>query len=308
MITKNPTEEEEGIKLYTCAECGCTKNVSISALGHTHKYFSEWSKNDDYHWYATSCGHDELDGVVNKIAHNWNSGVETKAPTHLEAGVKTYTCSDCGHTKTEEIAKITDHSFGAWTKVDAANHSRTCACGEIETKAHSWNNGQTTKEPTTESYGERIYTCADCSATRREVLAKVEVGDITSTNLSFTHNFTDEDQISQNSNPPANRKDLTYHNITTATSANIKKALALATDGDYLTHFYGGAAVKKTFTSSVNGKATVTFKIASGYITYALQSRLAAASTRRALSAMALLAAMISSRLASVMGLASPFS
>ena len=48
--------------------------------------------------------------VETKGQHNWNSGVVTVAPTCQNTGVKTYTCTTCGETKTEELAK-TDHDW-----------------------------------------------------------------------------------------------------------------------------------------------------------------------------------------------------
>lgn len=43
--------------------------------------------------------------------HTWNSGVVTKAATCKSEGVKTYTCTDCGVTKTKSIDKLTAHSY-----------------------------------------------------------------------------------------------------------------------------------------------------------------------------------------------------
>lgn len=42
--------------------------------------------------------------------HTWNAGVATKEPACTEAGVKTYTCTTCGATKTEEIP-ATGHNY-----------------------------------------------------------------------------------------------------------------------------------------------------------------------------------------------------
>ena len=39
--------------------------------------------------------------------HAWDAGVETTAPSYSAPGVKTYTCTLCGETKTEEIAQLT---------------------------------------------------------------------------------------------------------------------------------------------------------------------------------------------------------
>ena len=38
--------------------------------------------------------------------HTWNNGEITTQPTHLATGVKTFTCSECGETKTEVIEKL----------------------------------------------------------------------------------------------------------------------------------------------------------------------------------------------------------
>jgi hypothetical protein len=91
--------------------------------------------------------------------------------------------------------------------------------------------------------------------------------DITNEVNSFTHNFTAADQSAKNNdNPPSNRLNLNCVSTATA-STTAQKATKLATNEDYLSYFYGGSAVSKKFNSSVAGKATVTFKISSGYLT-----------------------------------------
>lgn len=64
--------------------------------------------------------------------HTWNAGVVTKEPTCTEAGVKTYTCTTCGATKTEAIAEL-GHVWGAYTVTEHAvngndgEKTRTCS-------------------------------------------------------------------------------------------------------------------------------------------------------------------------------------
>ena len=41
------------------------------------------------------------------VSHNWDEGVVTKEPTCTETGIKTYTCTECNGTKTEEIPMVT---------------------------------------------------------------------------------------------------------------------------------------------------------------------------------------------------------
>lgn len=50
------------------------------------------------------------DSTTISVEHSYDDGVVTKEATCTEAGVKTYTCSKCGDTKTEEIA-ATGHTW-----------------------------------------------------------------------------------------------------------------------------------------------------------------------------------------------------
>lgn len=94
-IIKEPTHDEEGEIEYTCADCGATKTTEIDPEGHD---WGDWTKlSDTQHKRTCSCGAAETE------AHNWDSGVVTKQPTSTEAGIRTYTCEDCGATKTESI-------------------------------------------------------------------------------------------------------------------------------------------------------------------------------------------------------------
>lgn len=75
--------------------------------------------------------------------HDYVSEI-TKSPTCKETGIRTYTCSKCGDTYTEDTEKA-PHSYGEWTYNGDAKYnssssytngtqSRTCtACGEAET-------------------------------------------------------------------------------------------------------------------------------------------------------------------------------
>ena len=45
------------------------------------------------------------DGTEKLASHAWDEGNVTKHPSTTDVGEKTYTCTDCGATKTEEIPK-----------------------------------------------------------------------------------------------------------------------------------------------------------------------------------------------------------
>ena len=68
-------------------------------VGHEHEWESDWTSDPDYHWHkCESCP--EID---EKEEHSWDAGVVTKQPGAYTVGIKTYTCSVCDRTKTEEI-------------------------------------------------------------------------------------------------------------------------------------------------------------------------------------------------------------
>ena len=167
-VTKQPTCKEEGVKTYTCTACNATKTESIAKTT-THSYGS-WTKvNDTTHKHTCSvCSKEET------ANHSWDSGKVTKQPTCKEEGVKAFTCAGCKGTKTEPIAKTTDHKYGSWTKVNDTTHKHTCSvCSKEETANHTWNSGTVTKKATCKEEGVKTYTCTACNATKTESIAKL---------------------------------------------------------------------------------------------------------------------------------------
>ncbi|MBQ3019473.1 MAG: hypothetical protein IJD77_02635 [Clostridia bacterium] len=104
VVTKEPTEDAEGEKTYTCDVCLKTKIDTIGKLDHVHTFDSEYSYDDNYHWYAATCEHSSE--VKDKAKHSWNNGVITSEATLYEEGIKLFTCQDCDHTKEEAISKL----------------------------------------------------------------------------------------------------------------------------------------------------------------------------------------------------------
>ena len=66
---------------------------------HEHSFAAEWSKDENHHWHAATCEHAD---AIEKLVHVWNEGVVTTPATEEAPGVKTFTCGDCGYTKTED--------------------------------------------------------------------------------------------------------------------------------------------------------------------------------------------------------------
>ena len=63
--------------------------------------------------------------------------------------------------------------LGDWVSAGADTHTRSCECGETETKPHSWDDGVVTKPATTSATGEKTYTCLSCGATKVTLIDKL---------------------------------------------------------------------------------------------------------------------------------------
>ncbi|MCD7927952.1 MAG: S-layer homology domain-containing protein, partial [Oscillospiraceae bacterium] len=57
--------------------------------------------------YTCSCGDSYTETIPATGEHTWDSGTVTLKATRYTTGVTTYTCTLCGATKTETIAKLT---------------------------------------------------------------------------------------------------------------------------------------------------------------------------------------------------------
>ena len=79
-------------------------------------------------------------GASRDANHSWDDGKVTTAATCGKEGVKTYTCTACGATTTEAVAKTN----------------------------HTWDSGKVTKEATCSTAGEKVYTCTACQTTKTE--------------------------------------------------------------------------------------------------------------------------------------------
>ncbi len=104
--TKAATCTDKGEKLLTCSVCSQTKTEETPELG--HDWATTLSKDENNHWYACS----RCDEKKDSAAHKWDSGSVTTQPTCTDKGEKTFTCSDCGQTKTEEIPAL-GHNYEA---------------------------------------------------------------------------------------------------------------------------------------------------------------------------------------------------
>lgn len=176
-VTQNQTSDLPEITTYTCKDCGYfyTKETK-PALGHTHNYgapVADYTSGEafvegkDYTHTATCTGEGTCSQPTKTDKCTFNNGVETKAATCTEPGVKTFTCTECGGTYTVAIP-ATDHNWGDWKHVEGtegadAQHSRVCAndASHTDTKACDFT-AKVTQEATLDQPEITTYTCKDC--------------------------------------------------------------------------------------------------------------------------------------------------
>ena len=165
-----------------------TKEGTVTTTGqapHTHYYTATVTAPTctakGYTTHTCACGNSYVDTYTDALGHAWDNGKVTKQPTEAETGVKTFTCTRCGETKTETIPKLThEHSYKAVvtapTCTEKGYTTHTCACGDsymdsyVLPLGHDWGSGKVTKEPTATENGIKTYICARCGEIKTEVI------------------------------------------------------------------------------------------------------------------------------------------
>lgn len=176
-VTQNQTADQPEITTYTCKDCGYSYTEETKpALGHTHNYGDPvadytsgqaFVEGKDYTHTATCTGEGTCSQPTKTDKCTFDNGVETKAATCTEPGVKTFTCTECGGTYTVAIP-ATGHAWGQWSHDAAtaeanATHTRVCTndASHKETKACDFT-AKVTQEATLDQAEITTYTCKDC--------------------------------------------------------------------------------------------------------------------------------------------------
>ena len=196
VVTKEPTEWEEGIKTYTCGTCSHIKTQTVDKLEHNHNW-SDWTPNDDgTHSRCCRCN------AVETAEHAFDEGKITIAPTVFYEGEIVYTCGDCGATKTDTLDKIegTDEivSEDGDIKINIEEGSSAIIDPNTEIIVEEITDtsfGEETKESVTEQFGEgaEILTTYDISMLLNE--QPVQPGGMVSVTVPCPEGFEGYDSI-----------------------------------------------------------------------------------------------------------------
>ena len=189
-VTKAATYTETGIKTFKCKDCGETRTEEIPSLDKTYhilQVVAPTCTSEGYTIYECN----EVPGLTykgnftDKTPHTYDEGVVTKEATIYEKGVKTFTCSACGDTYTEDIPMVEK----TWHKGDTV--APTCTeqgytvyiCDQdatltenrdfVDALDHDWGEGVVTKAATCTEDGVKTFTCSRDGATKTEVIPAV---------------------------------------------------------------------------------------------------------------------------------------
>ena len=178
-------------------------------------------------------------------SHTYGSAVITKQPTCTSEGTKTKTCTQCGATVTETIAKLS-HSYTTTVVAPTCTANgytlhKCSVCGtsykDNTTKAtgHSYGNSVVTKQPTCTAEGTKTKTCTKCNATVTETIAKT------------SHKYADTVVA-----PTCTTNGYTLHKCSVC-GTSYKDSTTKATG-----HSYGNSVVTKQPTCTAEGTKTKT--------------------------------------------------
>lgn len=184
-----------GTWVQKCTMCGKIQVCTDQTCGHNfNTYFvlqrtssTDCTVGGEWTYICTypNCGF-TVTRTVSAGAHKFDNGVITTPVTDTTPGVKTYTCTVCGKTKTETIPATNPcaggHTYGDWvvtktaTCTTAGSRTRTCSvCHNTDTEGiaatgHSFSEYVVVKNSTCKEAGYRVCSCIKCGTEKREDL------------------------------------------------------------------------------------------------------------------------------------------
>ena len=136
-------------KAPTCKEDGYTGDEVCKVCHETLNKGTTIPKTDSHEWgkwtikrestctekgeqsrKCTVCGEEEIESLP-LAKHTWDNGKVTQAPSYTKVGVKTWTCSECGKTKTTTLAKLPMPKAGTKVIVGGNQYTVTKVGSEV---------------------------------------------------------------------------------------------------------------------------------------------------------------------------------
>ena len=141
--------ETVGAKVPTCKEEGYTGDKVCNVCHETLNKGTTIPKTDSHEWGKWTtvkestctekgeqrrkcevCGEEEIESLP-LAKHSWDNGKVTQAPGYTKVGVKTWTCKECGKTKTTTLAKLPMPKAGTKVTVGGNQYTVTKVGSEV---------------------------------------------------------------------------------------------------------------------------------------------------------------------------------
>lgn len=141
--------ETVGAKAPTCKEDGYTGDEVCKVCHETLNKGTTIPKTDSHEWgkwttvrestctekgeqirKCAVCEEEEIESLP-LAKHSWDNGKVTQAPSYTKVGIKTWTCSKCGKTKTTTLAKLPMPKAGTKVIVGGNQYTVTKAGSEV---------------------------------------------------------------------------------------------------------------------------------------------------------------------------------
>ena len=141
--------ETVGAKAPTCKEDGYTGDEVCKVCHETLNKGTTIPKTDSHEWgkwttvrestctekgeqirKCAVCEEEEIESLP-LVKHSWDNGKVTQAPSYTKVGVKTWTCSECGKTKTTTLAKLPMPKAGTKVIVGGNQYTVTKVGSEV---------------------------------------------------------------------------------------------------------------------------------------------------------------------------------
>ena len=159
--------------LYTCVDCGKTKQVEYDVNNHEHVFETKYSYDELKHYHL--CIYDGCVETQSEGEHVYSSSIKTPA-TEKEYGVKVFYCISCGYAYEKKIPPLNHvHDTTYAVGFNDERHFDLCECGYKENFTyHTLNQGKVIKEATEFETGIKQYKCYFCEYVKEEEIPKVE--------------------------------------------------------------------------------------------------------------------------------------
>ena len=172
-------EEDGYMRVYVAERCKCGYEINTQ---HEHEYETVWKSNQQSHWYASTCGHDDAIIYYEHEFTSWNIIYEA---TEYSEGLKEASCVYCQYF-VQELIPMLDHThkFADELSFNETHHWYASTCGHDVKEyymEHNYTDWIIREEATEYSVGLKDRRCMACNYVEQEVIPMLE----------HTHKFAD---------------------------------------------------------------------------------------------------------------------